>query len=423
MTTVLATPVMAAIEAQQAQLVDLLRTLIKIPSESDIRGGEERVCQAFMREQMCELGLEIDEFTAADVPRFRDAPGTAGFMPFVPGTTHGGGEAAGPGARRWPDAGGALRYRGGGRVTPVDTRSLGRGSGRRAHFGRGASDDKEGLAAMLFALDVLRAHGFQPASDLYLASTIHEENGYGNGMLLLAERGYRPAGVLYLDGCRNAIEVSHCGAGDAFLTVTPRKMARNALWQIDRRVAEVGRQLLTERAQVITRHPLYTGAYFTNAGVTVLPIYEKTFNRARVTDWLRYNLKVHSLLGETPEEIKHWLEESFRAGLREFAVRLDFRYPNTWFEPSTTDPGARVVRALSAAFTRIHGREAEITCGSKCDAYILRNYYGIPTISFGPTQLGGENGAHSPDEAIAITDLVELAKVTAQTILLWQETV
>jgi acetylornithine deacetylase len=61
--------------------------------------------------------------------------------------------------------------------------------------GRGAGDMKAGVAAMIFALDAIRAAGFMPGAPVHLQSVIEEEST-GLGALSTLERGYRADCVL-----------------------------------------------------------------------------------------------------------------------------------------------------------------------------------------------------------------------------------
>jgi len=62
-------------------------------------------------------------------------------------------------------------------------------------YGRGAGDMKAGLASNLFALDALRACGYQPAADVFYQSVVEEECT-GNGALACLQRGYKADAAL-----------------------------------------------------------------------------------------------------------------------------------------------------------------------------------------------------------------------------------
>ena len=62
-------------------------------------------------------------------------------------------------------------------------------------YGRGSGDMKAGLAANLFALEALRALGYQPAATAHIQS-VTEEECTGNGALACLVRGYRAEAAL-----------------------------------------------------------------------------------------------------------------------------------------------------------------------------------------------------------------------------------
>lgn len=62
-------------------------------------------------------------------------------------------------------------------------------------YGRGSGDMKAGLAANLFALDAVRAAGFEPAGRIHVESVVEEECT-GNGSLAALQRGYTADAVV-----------------------------------------------------------------------------------------------------------------------------------------------------------------------------------------------------------------------------------
>ena len=413
-----ANQVLAAIDARQSELVALLQALVRIPSESDAAGGNEGACQRFVMQKMRGLGLEIDSFQLKDVPSARQHPAWLELKQ----NYHGRPTVVG----KWAGGDGPSLML----LAHVDTVPAGdlRGwtrdpwSGEIVDgkvFGRGACDDKNGTAAMLFAVEVLRGLGFQPAGDLYLASTIHEEGGYGNGIILLGERGYRPGGALYLDGRVGNASLTWHGAGDLFLDIRPAKSARRQVWAIHRRVEEIIHLLREERAAIFAANPHFAGSNAAGRSIAASPIIPRYFDRLRATPALRYCIHISSVTGEVEAEIKRRVEEAFRDGLREFGARLTFTYPSAWFEPVHYGADTAISRTLIAAATAANGYPPPIACGSKSDGYIFFNHYGVPVANYGTGPFGA-GGAHGPDEALPIPSLVELAKVAALTVLHWQ---
>ena len=76
--------------------------------------------------------------------------------------------------------------------------------------GRGAGDMKQGVSAMVFALDAIAAAGFAPAADVTLQS-VTEEECTGNGALSTLARGYRADAVLIAEPTAGTITRTHVG--------------------------------------------------------------------------------------------------------------------------------------------------------------------------------------------------------------------
>lgn len=76
--------------------------------------------------------------------------------------------------------------------------------------GRGAGDMKQGVSAIVFAMDALAAAGLEPAADVIL-QTVTEEESTGNGALSTLARGYRADAVLIAEPTDGTITRAHVG--------------------------------------------------------------------------------------------------------------------------------------------------------------------------------------------------------------------
>ena len=76
--------------------------------------------------------------------------------------------------------------------------------------GRGAGDMKQGVSAMIFALDAIAAAGFAPGADVTV-QTVTEEECTGNGALSTLARGYRAEAVLIPEPTNTTITRTHVG--------------------------------------------------------------------------------------------------------------------------------------------------------------------------------------------------------------------
>ncbi len=77
-------------------------------------------------------------------------------------------------------------------------------------YGRGAWDDKAGVAILLWIADVLWGSRVQMRGDLILESVIDEESS-GNGTLACGARGYRADAAMVVDGRGGRAVTAHCG--------------------------------------------------------------------------------------------------------------------------------------------------------------------------------------------------------------------
>ena len=77
-------------------------------------------------------------------------------------------------------------------------------------YGRGACDMKSGVACMVYAMDAIRAAGFEPAADVYV-ETVTEEESTGNGALAALLRGYRAEAALVPEPTGHSITRTQTG--------------------------------------------------------------------------------------------------------------------------------------------------------------------------------------------------------------------
>lgn len=197
--------VLAEVERLAPQYEAWLQELVRTPSPS----GEEGAAQALVRRRMEEIGLAVDSFEVdpdalGALPAFNRSPRSYAGRPCVVG------RLAGQGGR-------SLLLNAHIDTVPVDAGAAwtrppyaGEIAGGRL-YGRGACDDKAGVAECLLVAHALRDAGVNLAGDLVLASVIEDEST-GNGTLACVARGYTADGVIIVDGTwPERLIVSHLG--------------------------------------------------------------------------------------------------------------------------------------------------------------------------------------------------------------------
>ena len=372
------------------QFFATLCDLVRIPSCSDARGGDEGAVQAYVARRLRAAGARVTTFEALDVPAFFDHPVCCGPDRDYSGRPTVLGEVG-------PDDAPALLV-----LAHADTVSI---NNEPEHwtagpfepvmrdgclYGRGSGDDKWGVAAVLTLAERLQEGDAACNRRVVFASTIDEENGVGNGLLLLHLFGVRAEAALYLDGCNAAAIVGTLGGST--VTLSPaREVTGEAFSLHAARLEAACRRMCATRSSVFDR-PLWRDNYMRE--------YSVGFRANAVADERRLAVPFYTLPGEDPEFIRHEVEVMIRGALgRDYgSYALHCRAP--WFEPSTQDPDVPLVGFVCEAIREQLEIEPRILTGAKQDSFVLREYAGIPTVSFGISRLNVPGGAHEPDEHI-----------------------
>jgi len=195
--------VTAGFDRQTAFLAELVR----FPS---VR-GQEGPLQDWMARQLAQRGYSVDRYTLDQV----DMTALPGFSPAMDTDYSRAVQVVGTRRAAVP-AGRSLILQGHVDVVPTGPAAL----WTTAPFdpvvrdgwmhGRGAGDMKQGVAAMVFALDAIRDAGLALTADVHL-QTVTEEECTGNGALSTLARGYRADAVLIPEPTAATITRAHVG--------------------------------------------------------------------------------------------------------------------------------------------------------------------------------------------------------------------
>ncbi|WP_216850986.1 ArgE/DapE family deacylase [Acidisphaera sp. L21] len=203
----LLTRLQQAVDANWDAQVEWLKNLVRFPS----RRGQEGRCQDWIAREFAARGWSVDRYTLSDVAMDH----LPGFSP-VMDTKYEDHVQVVATVRAPPGGGRSLIVQGHVDVVPEGPADMWttppydpvvRGDWL---YGRGAGDMKQGVSAMVFAMDALRSAGLAPAADVYL-QTVTEEECTGNGALSTLARGYRAEACLIPEPTSNTITRAHVG--------------------------------------------------------------------------------------------------------------------------------------------------------------------------------------------------------------------
>jgi acetylornithine deacetylase len=419
LTTTLEQQIIRAVEDRQSQIVRLLRELVRI----DSRTGSEGRIQRYLTGLLTEMGLAVDVFE----PDLESLAGHPGYEP-VPGLSFAG----------RPNVVGVLRGEPGARSLVlnghVDTIPPGQKeewvqspfSGaihNEQLYGRGSSDMKGGIVAMVASLGVLLDLGLRPRGAVTLELVVDEEmTGYGT--LACIQRGYRAdAGICtetsdlqIMPACIGrlwfTVEVRGRSAG-----IATRWLAVDAIEKgikIVRAVADLEQMRLADLT-----HPLYPD------NRTALPCAVTMFHAGTFPSATPEVAVLRGSLGLLPQE-------DVQAVKRQFCRQIDLicqadpwlrdHPPHITFKDVGAD-GAEIptdhpiVTTVSDAFRSATGRQPVLSGRTGgADTRFLIKYGQTPTVIFGP---GVTAQMHMTNESVPVPYVVDATKTLALAIHRW----
>jgi acetylornithine deacetylase len=439
--------VVAAVEARRDEILAVFCDLVRIPSETHPPGGDEGPAQRFVEARMRAMGLDVDVFEPWSVPGIEDHPGWWPGLdyqdrPNVVGTWRAGAGRATP--EDAPDAGAAaatpgrsLILNGHIDVVPAGDPGLwtydpyGAELVDRRIYGRGTSDQKHGIAAMLMAVEVLRELGLRPAGDVILESVVNEELGGYNGTLACIAKGYRAEAAIVTEATGFAVGGAQKG-GQVYLMRVPGRAFHHAVWErgasaLDHAIHLKGALRDWERLRA---EETRTDYYYGDRARDLHP-------RAVHADTV-WHLTAGSpdiMANPTQAELRFWVDHlpgedregmlaRFEAYIQERAAEIPFlrdhppvleRAVMRPFTGVSVPPNHPIVGSLQRAVLGVLDREAPVVgLEAATDAMMFNLYSDTPAVIFA----GGDfDSAHAPDESILADDVIDTTAALAVAIL------
>jgi succinyl-diaminopimelate desuccinylase len=404
-----------AIDERRAELVELVRELIRFPTVNP-PGEAYRPCAQFIGDRLRTRGFDVDYVHAAGTPgdseryprinviarREGAAPGPCvHFNSHIDVVQSGGGWTFDPFAAEVKD----------GRV-----------------YGRGACDMKGGLAASIIAVEALIDCTAKLPGTLEISGTADEESGGYGGVHYLAERGWfsppRVDHVIIPEPLNvDRVCIGHRGVWWAEIE-THGRMAHGsmpflgdcAIRHMHAVVDRFERDLYPRLAARSTDMPVVpSGARHSTLNINSVhggQAETPGYPAPTVPDSCRMVIDRRLLIEESMVNVKQEVRELLEQLVRD---RPGFRYTlRDVFEvpPTMADRNGPTARSTAEAVRRVIGRSPEFICspGTYDQKHIDRVGKLRDCIAYGPGIL---DLAHQPDEYVVIEDMVNSAKVMA----------
>ncbi len=401
-----------AIEARKQELYDLLSSLIRFDTQNFGFSGREENLVPFLSEYMRGLDMHPDVYSPMEVPGLKENPDywDGHHLENRYNVT---GMRKGTGGRRLMLAAHADTVPIGDRENwTVDPLSGEQRDGKI--WGRGACDDKYGIAAALFLLRLLKDAGVTLPYDLYFTAYCDEEHGGSNGALASCLK-YPCDDIVNLD-CKNfQIWAAAVGGGVLKAGIRSEEPLDSCGRMLDGLliVREEFERMKERRAAELSAIPLFRD--------TVIPRTSVRFGEFRAGDGSADKNHAYALVtffttldreafDRELEDVATRIDER----LRPLGMRFDsFRRTTRHFLFGETQlQDNPVLDALIRAGAECAG-EKLTPCGSCLSDLSVFLKYGSPrAFSFGAGRdFDAYGGAHQTDEYIGCESLLKFTKI------------
>jgi len=410
------------IEKQREEIIKFLQHLLQVDTSVIQHGikGKEKKGQEFIQERFQKIGLEIDTFEP-------DNASISKFKQFTPNHSYSGRPNV-VGIYKGKKKGHSLILNGHIDTVPIgekDSWKVSPFSGKIVKdriYGRGASDMKSGLAAMIMAVEILLKLGYKPENDVIIESVVDEEGG-GNGTLSCIERGYRADIALVAEPTQ--LEICPVSMGTCLVEVIAKGKPTHCCihWKGINAIEEClkihnGLKKLEQRWKLIWNHPFLPSPSIILgkiSGGTVATIIPENCS-------LKYDIH-YPPKGKNGRVDFQMVKNEFEQYVRELIQRDNWlkNYPPyfNWYqnvEPSEMDPNHPFIKYILNVSRRVKKNSKISGFPTGCDSRLLANVGGIPTVIFGP---GNLIQAHGIDEYVLIEDYINAVKILALVIYKW----
>lgn len=418
MTAEIRQKLLAEVDSQREEIVELLKKLVRIPSVT----GDEGEIQNYIAGYFREMGLEVDVWES-DWEELKKHP------EYVPVTR---------GYEGRPNVVCVLKGTGGGKSLllnghtdtvpngPPDAWEHGPLSADLADgrlYGRGASDMKSGVAAIIMAAKCFLDAGLRPKGDVILDFVVDEELS-GHGTLDTILRGYKADAGICCETSENAVQPGCIGRiwfeilvkGKA-AGIQRRYEGVNAI-DLGYKIVQAVADLEKKRLETVS-HPLYPKI------IDAIPCMVGSMEAGSFPSAFPDTCLLKGSLATVPGEDHDAAKQSLVDQVAEAAQAdpwmkghpPEVRFVGYYAESASVDRDHPIVKTVAGCYEEVSGRTPEISGRQgAADTRFLNGFANIPTVIFGP---GPTTQMHANNEWVAVDDVIDATKTLALSIMDW----
>lgn len=284
-------------------------------------------------------------------------------------------------------------------------------------YGRGASDQEGGMAAMVYAGKIIKELGLLDDYTLYVTGTVMEEDCDGLCWQYIIEQdGIKPDYVIITEPTNLNIYRGHRGRMEMIVTTKGLSCHGSAP---ERGVNAVYKMVpIIEGIEKLNEN-LKDDPFLGKGTVTVTQIFFKSPSQCAVPDECTIQLDRRLTVGETMDTAV--AEIKALKGAEDAIVQVltyaqpsytGLVYPTEKYYPTwVIDEKHELVESAVDTFKEMFEKDPKIDKWTfSTNGVSIMGRYSIPTIGFGPAN---EVYAHSPNDQMPVKDLVEACKFYA----------
>jgi len=289
-----------------------------------------------------------------------------------------------------------------------------------AIYGRGVVDMKGALASQIFALGMIRRYGITPPTDLCMAAVVFEELNEGLAVKHIIENiGISPNCVILGEPSNLNLSIGQRGRAEIEI-ITKGKTSHGSMPELGKNAIYPMTLIINEIKKLNEKLPSHP--FLGKGSVTIIDISSSPGGNV-VPDTCRIVVDRRIIPSETEEVVINEMHDIINVVREQISdleasvsiidepvqfftkkTLVDHKYFPTWyFEPSTP-----LIQKAKEILEKSVGQQVEIIKWLfSTDGVYTAGTANLPTIGFGP---GEEEQAHTPNEHLAIDQLIKSAK-------------
>jgi acetylornithine deacetylase len=288
-------------------------------------------------------------------------------------------------------------------------------------YGRGAIDDKGGIATLFAVAMMLKENGIKPKGDIIFHFVVEEENG-GNGTLAMVRRGVEadaavvlePSDLAIFPSVRGAVwfELAVFGRATHSGNISGRISAVDKAYQAIEILRKYHDRLLEESRGL----PLF------DQYPDPMPLTIGQINGGNWPSSVPSQTVLKGLIGFLPNKNRHEVQAELRQALETEGdewlrenFKISFNLLNNDGNMLPVDHPLVTTLRNAALKNDLPGKIDAMVAA--CDAWQYANTLNIPTVVFGP---GSLSICHALEEHIVVDDMMKAASVLADFIVAYQ---